>query len=176
MRPNPGDFMPAEKLGLSNLPAQTAGHFIAIDQTNLAAGVTIGVAVLCGPGCLVVTNGTSRSMPPAEQGRTGHVSYGPTSNGNPPVEEWGTTNSFFLVNVANVQPNDEIRFYLRDDRGREIKIVANGWNSSANGGRIYQPTFSAPADARSMTFEVIVSRPLVFDFLVRPKDVQPAKP
>jgi hypothetical protein len=175
MRPNPGDFAPAEKLVLTNLPLQAAGHFLAMDQTNLAAGLTINVSVLCGAGCLAITNGTSRSMSSDLQGWTGHTTYGRSSNGDLLVEMWGATNSFFLVEAANTQAGDEIHFYLRDDLGRDVKIQANGWSGGLTGGRVYQPTFSAPADAKFVTLEVIVDRPLVFDFLVNPREVQGVK-
>ena len=176
MRPNPSDFVPTEKMTLTNLAVQATNHFLAIDRTNLAVGVGINVSVLCGPGNLAITNGTIRVMRPPQNGILGHSTYGGSSEGGPPFEEWGATNSFFLVDVANVQPNDEIQFYLHDDRGRDIKVETTGWSITPNGGRVYQPKFTAPADAASVTLEVIVDRPLVFDFLVSPKDVQPVQP
>ena len=174
-RPNASDFGPAEKVTLSNLPVKGSNEFVALDRSNLVSGLSLDVQVLCGPGTLVISNGTGRFMDPSLPGRSGHSSssYGSGQTARS-TDEWSAgTNSYFLVNVANTQRDDEIRFFLRDDLGRNIKIDANGWSGSSTGTRVYQPQFTPPADAKSLTLEVVVDRPRFFDFLIDPKDVKP---
>jgi hypothetical protein len=176
-RPKAGDFGTGEKLVVANVPISGAGGFVSIDQSNFVSGVGIDALVLCGPGDFEISNGTSRSMPPGTQTRTGSYSSGWGNGTNTTTTEgWGFTNSFFLVEVTNVQPFDEIKFFLRDDHGREVKVEANGWSGRASGSRVYLPNFTAPADAKTVTLETVVDRPLIFDFLVDPKDMQSAKP
>lgn len=110
MRPQPGDYGAGEKLVITNLPIPAAGNFVSIDHSNLASGVGIAALVLCGPGDFEITNGTSRSMPPGMQTRTGS-SFSSSGSGTniTTSENWGFTNSFFLVEVTNAQPGDELK-------------------------------------------------------------------
>ena len=142
MRPKAGDFGTGEKLVVANVPISGAGSFVSIDQSNVVSGVGIDALVLCGPGEFVITNGTSRSMPPWTRSTLGS-SYSIWGNGTntTTTEGWGFTNSFFLVEVTNVQPFDEIKFFLHDDHGRDVKVEANGWSGRASGARVYTSQF-----------------------------------
>jgi hypothetical protein len=79
------------------------------------------------------------------------------------------------VEAHNVQQDDEILVRLLGEDGREIKLDdRQGYNGLNNGGRMYKRSFTPPEGARSLTLEVIVNRPLIFEFMVNPADVQPA--
>ena len=70
------------------------------------------------------------------------------------------------------------RINVFDDRGIKLNTAANHTENrgSSNGKWTYTTRFEIPSDAKTLSLEVIVSRPLVFEFMVNPKDVQAAKP
>ena len=77
------------------------------------------------------------------------------------------------MEAKNLQPDDEILLRLMDDQSREIKL-GGGYDILPNGGRWYKRTFTARDDAKSLMLEVLVNRPLIFEFMINPADVQPA--
>jgi hypothetical protein len=164
---------PDERMVLTNLAIPTAGNFVSIDQTNTCAGVGIKVLLLGGAGQLVLTNGGGRFMLPlAGAGGT----HSTSDNGNTRTESWDTATPFFLVEAQNVQIDDDILFRVRDETGREIKAEANGYDPQPNGARIYKPTFDPSETAKFLTLEIMVNRPLEFEFVVNPADVHAPRP
>jgi hypothetical protein len=99
-----------------------------------------------------------------------------SSDGKTTVEHWGSDTSFFLVDVDGAEPNDEIRFRLLEEQGTEVKINQNGYQSSSKSQRTYQPKFTPPDDAKSLTLEIIVSRPREFEFMINPAEIKRAQP
>ena len=169
------EFEARERLLISNLTVPTNGAFVAIDKVAELAGVNIKVHLLAGAGRLFRTNGVSFGIVPPVPGEGGN---GSSSYGNGQrVEFWGSEKPFLFVETQNIEPDDEVRFRLFDDRGREMKLSdPNGYHGSSNGGRLYQREFTPPDGAGPISFEIIVSRPLLFEFMVDPKEVQPRKP
>lgn len=166
------NFEAGERLWIPGLVVPTNGAFVAIDKVAELAGVNIKVHLLAGAGRLFRTNGTSFGMiPPAPgEGGDGFFSYG---NGQL-VEYWGSERPFVFVEALNIQPDDEVRFRLFDDRGRS-EIDRSEW-LPWNQGRLYKREFTPPDGGGSISLEIIVSRPLSFEFMVSPKDLQPRKP
>jgi hypothetical protein len=178
-RGRPVDFSASERFTLTNLTLPSANQFTPIDQGSDRIGVNVKVLVLAGTGELVISNGVSRHMRPAGYASVGYSTESTGAFNNHAGwtnETWGGRTPFFLVQVQNARPDDEIEFYLRDDHGRDVKITANGYQTPSNGIRMYQPEFTPPDDARFVSLEAIVNRPLVFEFFVNPADVRAPTP
>ena len=168
------DFDADERLWIPDVAVPTKGTFVAIDKVAELAGVNIKVHLLAGAGRLFRTNGTSFAMIPPAPGENGDGSSH-YSNSHW-VEYWGSETPFLLVEVLNIQPDDEVRFRLIDDRGREMKLThLPGFSGSNNKGRIYKRVFNPRQGAKLISLEVIVSRPLYFEFMLDPKHVRPGK-
>jgi len=170
-RERPEDFTVGERLRVTNLSIPAAGNFVDVDQSAERQGVKLTMLLLAGAGRLHITNGVRRGM------STNAVTQrSSSSEGTNRIETWGSASPFLLVEVQNVQPEDEIRLRLIDDQGREIKLTdPSGSSGFGFGGHIYKRSFIPPDDAKSLTLEAVVNRPLVFEFMVNPADVQPAK-
>ena len=169
-RERPEDFSAAERLVATNFSIPAAGEFVPVDQSLEREGVKLTALVLAGPGQFCITNGFHRGMAPGLSN-----SRSTSSQGTNTVESWGSPLPFLLVEAKNVQPDDEILLRLMDDQGREIKLGdTGGYDNLPNGGRLYKRTFTALDDAKSLTLEVLVNRPLIFEFMINPADVQPA--
>ena len=167
-RERPEDFSAAERLVVTNLSIPAAGEFVPVDQSLEREGVKLTALVLAGPGQFCITNGFHRGMAPGLSN-----SRSTSSQGTNTVESWGSPLPFLLVEAKNLQPDDEILLRLMDDQSREIKL-GGGYDILPNGGRLYKRTFTARDDAKSLMLEVLVNRPLIFEFMINPADVQPA--
>lgn len=164
------DFAPPEQMVVSNLVVPADGEFVPIDQSAELAGVRVTVLVLAGSGTFMVTNGVSRAMlPPTNKGSD----YSVSSFGNTVVEAWRGDQPFLLVEVKNAQPDDEVFIGLLDEESRAVKLEPDGgWSGGRSGVRYYRRDFERPANVQSVKLEIVVSRPLEFEFLVNPADVQ----
>ncbi|MCW5551759.1 MAG: hypothetical protein KIS67_06260 [Verrucomicrobiae bacterium] len=168
------DFGPSEQMVVTNLVIPADGEFVAIDQSAELAGVRVTAQVLTGAGTFIVTNGVSRAMvPPATQGS----GYSTSSFGNTIVESWHGEMPFLLVEVRNAQPGDELFIGMFDEQGRLVELERDGgWSGGRSGVQYYRRDFKRPVKVQSVNLKIVVSRPLGFEFLVNPADVQPAKP
>ena len=168
------DFASTERMVVTNLAIPAAGEYVEIDESADLAGVNVTVLVLAGAGKFMVTNGVARSMMPSTSAGVGHSS---SSFGNTVVETWWSAKPFLLVEVKNALPEDEVFIRMLDNQGRVVKLEDDGsWSGSRPGLRCYRRDFDRPEGARSLNLEIVVSRPLGFEFMVNPADVQPAKP
>jgi hypothetical protein len=137
--------------------------------------VTLQIHAIGGPGAIANTNGTGWFMMP---GRATGMEHSTTSDGKTSIEKYGSLKPFLLLDALNVQPNDEIRVRIRDDQGREVKVDDSGYSSrsTASGdARAYMRRFQPAADAKSLNLEIIVNRPLQFEFIVNPAEVKSGK-
>ena len=168
-RERPEDFAAAERLVVTNLSIPAAGTFVAVDHSGERQGVKLTALVIAGAGQFCLTNGVQRGMSPVISN-----GYSTSSQGTTRIESWGSVLPFLLIEAQNVQPDDEIRVRLLDERGREIKLGdSSGYDGMAKAGRLYKRSFTPPDDAKFLTLEVLVNRPLRFEFMVNPADVQP---
>ena len=165
------DFLPTERLVLTNLAVPNSGEFVGIGREASVSGATVFVRGVGGPGSLYVTNGATWVMLPAQTGQSGH---GSTSDGKTSVEYWDVPTPFIFVEVSGADSDDDVRFRLTESSGREIKLDAQGYNTS-NNRRVYVEHIRSSEDARSMNLEIIISRPLPFEFMIDPKKIQPTK-
>lgn len=171
-RENLQDFAPGEYAAFTNVAIPEAGKSIQLGQAVERNGVTLLVHAIAGEGAIANTNGTGWQMMTNGSGYVGHST---SSNGRITIEKWGSRTPFILLEARNVQSNDEIRFELYDDIGRRIKVDDSHGYGLSNGGRLYLRGFTPPEDARSLNLELIVNRPLQFEFLVNPADVNSPK-
>ena len=165
------DFLPTERLVLTNLAVPDSGEFVEMGHRASVSGTIVFVRGIGGVGSLYVTNGTTWVMQPAQSGQSGH---GSTSDGKTSVEYWHIPSPFIFVEMSNVGADDDVRFQLADANGREIKLEAQGYNTS-NNRRVYVERIQPSEVARPMNLEIIVSRPLEFEFTIDPKKIQSTK-
>ncbi len=170
-RERPQDFAESERMTVTNLSVPVTGEFVGVDQSAVCSGVNLTIHMIGGAGTLYITNGVSRGM-----STNLFAGHGITSDGKTTIETWGSLLPFVLVEAKNAQSDDDIWLRLRDKHGNEIKFhESGGYDGTSKGGRIYKRTFNVP-ETKTVSLEVIVNRPLSFEFLVNPADVQAAKP
>ncbi len=167
------DFATNEQNVLTNITLPTAGNFVMVDRSADCAGVGVKVLVLAGAGTFGISNGVTRFMLPPGQGSGSHSS---SSWGTNTTESWDISTVSLMVEARNMQGDDEMQFHVRDDTGQELKVAANGYDVMNSGSRMYKPPFSLTEGAKFVTVQVIVSRPLRFEFLVNPADIPDGKP
>jgi len=172
-REHDDDFQPAERWLVNSIKVPAEGGFTPIDQETNILGVTILAHLISSPGKLTITNGVSRGHSPH---RPGDSSRSSNSSGINRTESWASDKPFLLLEVRNAEPDDDIRINLFDDLGEEIRLESNrDYSGSIGGGRKYDREFELPPGTESLSLEVIVSRPLRFEFMVNPKDIHAAK-
>ncbi len=91
---------------------------------------------------------------------------------------------YVAVMDRDPEPEDQLQYTVRDDHGRELSAVDAsgrplapyyaGWGIGLVGH--CQLEFAPASDAKFLSLEFHLDRPLVFNFLVNPKNVQAAKP
>ena len=165
------DFLPTERLVLTNLAIPDPGEFVGIAHESAVSGATVFVRGIGGTGSLYVTNGATWVMLPAQTGQSGH---GSTGDGKTRVEYWHHPTPFLILEVSGADADDDVRLRLTEPNGREIKLDAQGYDIS-NNRRVYVERIRPSEDARSMNLEIIISRPLSFEFMIDPKKIQPTK-
>ncbi|MDB6065865.1 MAG: hypothetical protein JWR26_2073 [Pedosphaera sp.] len=166
-------FAPDEMMTLTNLDLPASGNFISIDQSNTCAGVAIKVLLLAGAGQLTITNGGARAMTTSSSVGYSHSS---SSGSIGSTETWDSSNPFFLVEAQNIQPDDDILVRVIDETGHATKAESSMDSTQPNGARIYLFSITPPNSAKTLAVEVLVNRPLKFEFMVNPADARPPKP
>jgi hypothetical protein len=167
------DFAAGEQLVLTNLPLPAPGQFLSVDRSAESGGIGLKVLVLAGAGTFGLSNGTTRFMLPPSSG-TGN-GWRKTTNGVVWLEEWFSTTPFLMVEARNLQANDEVQVYFRDQSGHVIKAEPRRTTAILPGAHIFKFPFDPPEGASSLDVTVVVSRPLSFEFLINPADVRPEK-
>lgn len=174
-REHSDDFLPDERWRLNSIPIPAKGQFLALDQATNLAGVTIVAQVLSSPGRFYVTNGIQRAFDASKPDDSGFSS---STSGNIREDFFGSSKPFLMVEVRNQQDGDDIRIDVFDEQGHKLNDHPNGTlvQGRNSGVSLFVVRFDTPSDAKSLSLELIVSRPLVFEFMVNPKDVQAGKP
>jgi hypothetical protein len=166
------DFAPAEYVAFTNVAIPEAGKCIQPGQAVERNGVRLLVHAIAGAGAIANTNGTGWQMLTNASGFVGHST---SAHGRITIEKWGSRTPFILLEARNVQDNDDIRFELHDDLGRSVNLDDSHGYGLSNGGRLYLRGFTPPEGASSLTLEIVVNRPLQFEFLVNPAAVNTPK-
>jgi hypothetical protein len=157
------DFTAGERLSVTNLAMPSPGEFIELDQKFVTSGVEVKLLVFSGSGDFIVSNGV-RSASAETSG-----SHSSSSSGMWTRETWGDTKPFLLVEVIGAQDSDELRILPTHDQ--RAKFQDTGYYGG--GKRTYKLPFTPAADEKQISFDVILSRPRIFEFMVDPKVVQP---
>jgi hypothetical protein len=167
------DFGPEERLVLTNLPIPKAGALLDLGSNAVLSGVRLQVVALCGPGRLMVTNDAAHGvLPPGHPGFSTAPSVSVSSGVR--TSSWGSWMPFMWTTVSGMGDDDELRVRAFNDSGEERGLNANrGYSPGPNGERVYMLDlpFTNGLLAR---LEMVVSRPLKFEFYVDPKAVRPA--
>jgi hypothetical protein len=162
------NFNDAEKFLIRELKMPAAGECQWLDTNFTCAGVTISLLALAGPGTLSITNGTNYGFSATGQ----NSGWGNTSDGRITVEKISSAQPFFCIETSKPQEGDEVRFRIVGSDGVELKSSSNGWHGTQKGGRRYKQVFDVTDGVDTISLEVIISRPRVFEFFVNPADVQ----
>ena len=168
------DYQPEERWRLDNITVPAKGQFIALDQTTNILGVTIVARVVSPPGTFYITNGIHRALD-TNRIENGSSSY---SGAGVEVKSWGVDKPFVMVEAHDREDGDEVRLRMLDESGRELGDSRNETSNETDSTGItrYVKRFVIPPETKSLSLEVIINRPLVFEFMVNPKDLPPPKP
>jgi hypothetical protein len=169
------DFTDNERLILTNLSIPNPGELQSLDVTGERAGVKLSVQCVAGAGTLYITNGTNRVMTAIPSGSTGWSS---AADGKTTVTTLGSPTSFFLIEAVGVKPRDDIRFRALDEQGREVKLDSSSgaYGSGRANTWTYKRGFAPPDGVKSVTLEIIISRPREFEFVINPAEIKRAQP
>lgn len=162
------NFNADEKFRISGLPVPAPGEFQLLLTNFNCAGVDLTIETLSAPGTISITNGTNYGF--SYRGRSS--GWSSTSDGRTRVEEIAAEEPFFLIQTSRIESDAEVRLRVIGSDGGEIKTHNNGWHGQEGGGRRYQQMFDVTNAVDTISLEVIVSRPRVFEFFVNPAEVQ----
>lgn len=160
-------FQPDERLVLTNVVFPQAAEANQLNYSNIVSGLNVTVQLLAPAGRLVISNDVVLPMTPLTTASSGGRSV--TSGAFGRVETWGRNTPFALVKVVGASEFDEVRCRLVDESGRESEGTSDYEGSS--GARLYTAGFDLTRVPERVTLEVVVSRPLIFEFFVSPDDV-----
>jgi len=167
-RTRPGDFGPQDELVVPALSAPGPEGLTKVEVKGSAGGVVVKVRALVRPGELYMTNGTSFGYVERKELQGDSSS----SNGST-LYSWVRPYPFLLIETLGMQPDDELHLITVDGNGAQSADYSASTYSTYAGGVVYTarvPKFSAGA---TVNYVVRISRPLRFEFLVNPRDVQP---
>lgn len=169
------DFLPEERWRLNEIPIPAKGQFINLDHSTNILGVTIVAQVMSSPGTFRLTNGVHRALDGSKPNDSGFSS---STTGNAREDAFGSSKPFLMVEVQGRQEGDDIRINVIDDQGRKLTDPPNGTLNQSKSSTIslFVVRLDIPSDAKSLSVETVVSRPLVFEFMVNPKDLLPSTP
>ena len=169
------DFSADEYVMLTKVPVPGPGENVFPTQAFERGGVTLQIHAIGGAGAIANTNGAGWFMTP---GHAGGMEHSTSSDGKTSIEKRSSLKPFLLMDAQSVKPGDEIRVQIRDNNGREIKVEDSGYSSRGTvrgESRAYMRRFEPAPDAKFLNLEIIVNRPLEFEFMVNPADVKSAK-
>jgi hypothetical protein len=161
------DFRPEERAVFEKLAAPGPGEAFVVERTAEVSGVKVRLRTLASQGTLYFTNDVMGVLAPGKAGD------GSTSDGIRRVNYWSSDKPFVLLETRGATWDDETRIRVTDQDGRELKLDEGQGASGHDGGVMtLVPKFTLPTNTTALTFEVIVSRALTFDFFVNPREVQ----
>ncbi len=170
------DFSTDERLVLTDLTLPAAAEFQLFEKRISLPSVEVIVHALCGAGTFSITNtptsGPTYGMSPAKGAGSSMSSWGAGTT----VESWSEVNPFLVLEISGMQDRDELRLRTIDSFGHEVSLECNGYHSrqaspTRPACRVYTPTLEAFTNRAIARLELLVSRPLDFEFFVNPADV-----
>ena len=172
----PGAFGPDQKLIVTNLAIPAPGSYLAVNQSTNLAGVGLNVRFLAGAGTLTLSNDNWVLMKAPQPG----ANY--QGGGNDGFSVWWEVNTpFLLIETTNSQPDDRLEVFLHYDTGNNPGGSDRVFYGGAAGNRyrntfLHQIPFRPPPGAKIFSMMVIINRPLAFEFMINPADIQIANP
>ncbi len=164
-RDRPEHFAPDEKLILTNLALPGPAQMLELDQRVTLGIFSLNIQALCGPGDVVVSNRTHRTIVPLTARSGGHSSSSHADGTR--VDSWSSSKHFLLLELNGAVDNDELQLEVTDDQGRAVNTKDGGYYGQG-GARVYLREFMPEPNAMSLSIEARVSRPLLFEFLIAP--------
>jgi len=167
------DFRADERVAFAGLAVPAPGAVVSVEQSNQCVGATVSLRTLADAGTIYFTNGVVGALVTQGQSVGWH---GSSSDGRISLQYWGSDKPFFLAEVRGVTWDDQVRFRLRDQAGKEIKLDDNyGTDGLNGGGQMHLRKFDYPTNATALSLEVVVSRSLAFEFFVKPIEASPQR-
>lgn len=174
-RNSPSSFGPDEKLVITNLPIPAPDTYLTLNQGTNLGGVGVNVRFLVGIGKLTLTSNTFVSVEPLPSSLSKGYDGGGSDGRN--TEWWESSRPNLWVETTNARPDEQIEVFVHYDAGNDPYSEQNHYRSYGNKYKnpcIYEVPFKPPPEAKSFTVTVLINRPLPFEFIVNPADVQPA--
>jgi hypothetical protein len=170
-RPDKADFPTNQiwTLPLTDVPNDLT--WTNLNASNIVDGIPLWVPMMCGGGVLSISNRTQFSMRgPVAQAQYAGVSF--STSGTNTVESFGCSTPFVFLECGEIPSPTELLIRFRDAGG---KLLDGEWRSRGDGvgsresNRKYRHVYQLKdTNCTSVRIEVIVNRPKVFEFLVKP--------
>ena len=178
----PGAFGPDQKLILTNLAIPAPGSYLALNQNMNLAGVGLNVRFLVGAGKLTLGNNGSVTVKPPPAGAGNNYGSGAGVDGS--GRWWQEGKPFLLIETTettNARPDDRLQVFIHYDTVNDLAISERVFSGSAAWNRyqsvvMRQIPFNPPQGAKSFSMTVIINRPLPFEFIINPADIQVSNP
>jgi hypothetical protein len=173
-----GAFGPDEKLVLANLAIPAPGSYLALNQSTNLAGVGLNVRFLAGAGELTLSNDNSVFMKAPQPGANSNFRMVPDNSGS--SQSWESLGPFLMIETTNSQPDGELEVFLHYDTGNPETSDSIYYVGTA--GSRYRSTFMhqislrPPQGVKTVSMTIIVNRPLPFEFMINPADIQVSNP
>ena len=164
------DFQPHERWMINDIPVPKSGHVPVVNLTTNILGVTATVHLVSAAGDSSVTNGAGSAVTTVKPG----LGFSIQKNGTNTVASWTSDKPFVVVEIQNREKTDEVLVNIFDETGLKL----NSKKSTAlaprydGGPSTHRIELDLWPESKSLAVEVILNRPLFFDFLVNPKDLQ----
>ncbi|MBI5383442.1 MAG: hypothetical protein HZA90_02005 [Verrucomicrobia bacterium] len=166
VRYNIDDLSAEDKLTLTNIAPPGPGEMASPQHAAVCSGVRL--RALAGPGILFFTNDICGSMLPPSLG----FRRQPTGiNHGARIESWDSERPFLLLEILDKVPHGALLVRVTDQRGQEVKRCSSGDYLLVGGRRMHKLEFQPPEGTESLSLSVALSRPLSFEFFVRPSDI-----
>lgn len=184
-RERPEDFSAEDTMVITNITFPARDNFFVIDRTNTISGVDVKVEWLCGPGELLISDGvngktkklnTNTVSPVQDTVTTQYLNGPPMANGS--SQRYNSTYSFSkpygLFELKNTLPDDQLQIRFIDESGHKAGSARPPYQDKLqmNATETMEiRIFDLPKETKTLTMEIRLSRPIRFEFLVKPSDV-----
>lgn len=163
------DFTDEEKRSFQALTPLKETEVRTLIETQTVAGVTVNHLLLVAPGRLSRTNGQPFFLEPGTFGS----GSGSSSTGASIHRYWNSDTPALFFEIRGLGDHDEVRFQITGSDGRKIELEDSGtsWEQDLRTGYRRFPPAELP---ETFNLELIVSRPLSFEFMIDPREIRGA--
>jgi hypothetical protein len=176
---SPEAFGPDQKLVMTNLAIPAPGTYLALNQSANLGGVGLNLRILSGAGELTLSNDNSVFMKAPQSGANGNFITRSSNLGS--SRSWEALRPFLMIETTNGLPDDRLEVFLQYDVENDPGISKRIFYGGVVGNRysntfMHQIPFRPPQGAKTFSITVIINRPLAFEFMINPADIQVANP